>query len=206
VTENEHTPDEAPQPTEGTTPAATTPEAPTPEAPKPEAATPEAPSTPQVPTPMPGASETPAAPPAVATQPAPAPTPSRPKGPLWGVGRRKTAVARVRLIPGSGKLEINKKDVNTYFTQPRDQSDVVAPLELAGVRSQFDVLVNVRGGGPTGQAGAVRLGLARALVKAYADKEADLRDAGYLTRDARKVERKKPGRRKARRRFQFSKR
>jgi len=112
----------------------------------------------------------------------------------------------VRLILGDGKFVINKRPYTEYFRQLRDQNDVVAPLELIGVRNRWDVLVNVRGGGVTGQAGAVRLGVARALAKAYPQHETALRDAGFLTRDAREVERKKYGRRKARRRFQFSKR
>jgi len=129
-----------------------------------------------------------------------------PAGPHWGTGRRKTSVARVRLILGDGKFLINKRPYTEYFRQLRDQNDVVAPLELIGVRKHWDVVVNVRGGGVTGQAGAVRLGVARALAKAYPQHETALRDAGFLTRDAREVERKKYGRRKARRRFQFSKR
>lgn len=124
----------------------------------------------------------------------------------WGTGRRKSAVARVRLLPGSGHFLINGREIEQYFTEPQDRLDVVAPLELTGVRKHWDVRVNVRGGGHTGQAGAIRLGVARALVKAYKQFEPTLREAGFLTRDAREVERKKPGRRKARRRFQFSKR
>lgn len=123
-----------------------------------------------------------------------------------GTGRRKSAVARVRLVPGSGNVVVNGRPVEGYFTEPQDRADSVAPLELTGVRRHWDVRASVRGGGHTGQAGAIRLGLARALVKAYRQFEPTLRDAGYLTRDARIVERKKPGQRKARRRFQFSKR
>jgi small subunit ribosomal protein S9 len=110
------------------------------------------------------------------------------------------------MLPGDGKVLINKREVQDYFPQLRDQNDVFAPLELTGVRKQWDVHVNVRGGGTTGQAGAVRLGIARAIAKAYDQHEQALRNAGYMTRDARSVERKKYGRRKARRRFQFSKR
>jgi len=124
----------------------------------------------------------------------------------WGTGRRKSAVARVRLIPGSGKVLINQRELERYFTEIKDRQAVVAPLELTGQAKRWDVLVNVRGGGFTGQAGAIRLGVARALLAADSSCEATLRDAGHLTRDARRVERKKPGRRKARRRFQFSKR
>jgi small subunit ribosomal protein S9 len=123
-----------------------------------------------------------------------------------GTGRRKSSVARVRLTPGSGKIVVNKRSVEEYFTELQDRVDVMAPLDVTGVRNQWDVSIRVSGGGHTGQAGAVRLGLARALVKAYEQFEPTLRDAGYLTRDARRVERKKYGQRKARRRFQFSKR
>lgn len=144
--------------------------------------------------------------PAAEVEESAAPAGPPPAGPHWGTGRRKTSVARVRLILGDGKFLVNKHPYTEYFRQLRDQNDVVAPLELLGVRKHWDVLVNVRGGGVTGQAGAVRLGVARALAKAYPQHEAALRDAGFLTRDAREVERKKYGRRKARRRFQFSKR
>ncbi|MEW6253638.1 MAG: 30S ribosomal protein S9 [Planctomycetota bacterium] len=123
-----------------------------------------------------------------------------------GTGRRKSSVARVRIMPGSGNFVVNGRPVETYFTEHQDRSDAVAPLELTGVRRHWDVKVSVAGGGHTGQAGAIRLGVARALVKAYAQHEPALRDAGFLTRDAREVERKKYGQRKARRRFQFSKR
>jgi small subunit ribosomal protein S9 len=129
-----------------------------------------------------------------------------PTGTHLGTGRRKSAVARVRLMPGSGNVMINGRPVEKFFTEPQDRLDAVAPLDLTGVRKHWDVKVNVNGGGHTGQAGAVRLGVARALLKAYTQFEPALRGAGYLTRDARRVERKKPGQRKARRRFQFSKR
>lgn len=129
-----------------------------------------------------------------------------PAGVHLGTGRRKSAVARVRLVPGSGDFRVNRRPIEEFFTEMQDRVDVVAPLDVTGVRKQWDVFVTVHGGGHTGQAGAVRLGVARALVKAYEQFEPTLRDAGYLTRDARRVERKKPGQRKARRRFQFSKR
>jgi len=127
-------------------------------------------------------------------------------GAYWGTGRRKTAVARVRLVPGSGKVLINKRPLDVYFTEPQDRNDVLAPLSVTNTLNQYDVLVNVRGGGHTGQAGAIRLGVARALVAADERFESPLREHGFLTRDARIVERKKYGRRKARRSFQFSKR
>jgi len=127
-------------------------------------------------------------------------------GVFWGVGRRKSAVARVRLVPGKGKILINKREVDAYFTQPQDRTAVHDALIATKTERAFDVFVNVRGGGTTGQAGAIRLGVARALVLADSRYEPVLREKRYLTRDARVVERKKYGRRKARRRFQFSKR
>lgn len=145
--------------------------------------------------------------PEAAAETAPETAPVAPaSGVHWGTGRRKSAVARVRILPGSGKFLINRREIETHFPQLRDRMDVAAPLELTGVRKHWDVIVNVRGGGLTGQAGAILLGLARALIKAYQQFELPLRNAGFLTRDAREVERKKYGRRKARRRFQFSKR
>jgi len=127
-------------------------------------------------------------------------------GLFWGTGRRKASVARVRLIPGEGKILINKREADKYFTQPQERIAVRESLAVANAEGQFNVFVNVRGGGHTGQAGAIRLGVARALIKADQRYEPLLRAKGYLTRDARVVERKKYGRRKARRRFQFSKR
>ena len=118
-----------------------------------------------------------------------------PKEYCWGTGRRKRAVARVRLRPGAGKMIINKKKI-----------DVRAPLERTETTTMYDVWVNVKGGGTTGQAGAVVLGIARALFRADSDTYDALRAGGFLTRDSRKVERKKYGRRGARRSFQFSKR
>jgi len=124
----------------------------------------------------------------------------------WGTGRRKTAVARVRLRPGSGEFRINGRDIDTHFSEMRDRNDVVAPLEATSLRGSLDIHVNVRGGGITGQAGAILLGVARALRVYDATLEPILREHGYLTRDAREVERKKYGLAGARRRFQFSKR
>lgn len=124
----------------------------------------------------------------------------------WGTGRRKTAVARVRVRSGSGKFVIAGREVNDYFFDVRHRMDVVAPLEATNTRNKFDVFVTVHGGGQTGQAGAVLLGVARAMVKADPALEQSLRDRRFLTRDARKVERKKPGQPGARKRFQFSKR
>ncbi len=124
----------------------------------------------------------------------------------WGVGRRKSSVARVRITPGEGVVKINKKDLNDYFSLHQDREAAVAPLTATDARRKYDVFINVRGGGTTGQSGAIKMGLARALVIADSQFETTLRDRGYMTRDSRIVERKKPGRRKARRRFQFSKR
>jgi small subunit ribosomal protein S9 len=175
-------------------------------------ASPEAPAVPQPPADIPPTDAVVESSP-VATAPAPEAAPTLEGAPpgaanviYWGTGRRKCSVARVRFVPGGGKIVINQRALENYFTEPQDRLDAVAPLELTGVRKQWDVFVNVRGGGHSGQAGAVRLGMARALLKAYNQHEAALRDSGYLTRDARIVERKKYGRRKARRRFQFSKR
>jgi small subunit ribosomal protein S9 len=112
----------------------------------------------------------------------------------------------VRIRPGSGKFIINRREMDEYFPREVDRLAVRTPLATAKAEGQWDIYVNVKGGGLTGQSGAVLLGLARALIKAAPAVESALRDQDLLTRDARKVERKKPGRRKARRSFQFSKR
>ncbi len=135
----------------------------------------------------------------------------RKKGPdrggfYWGTGRRKTSVARVRIRPGEGKLLINKKELDAYFNRERDRKAVVAPLKAADAEKSFDVFVNVRGGGTTGQRGATVLGIARALKNYDETFLHMLREGGFLTRDPRMVERKKPGQPGARKRFQFSKR
>ena len=122
------------------------------------------------------------------------------------LGRRKSAVARVYVTEGTGKITINKKDLTEYFPNPILQFVVKQPLALLDVAEKYDVKVNLFGGGYTGQSQALRLAIARALVKINADDKKALRKAGFITRDARVVERKKPGRPKARRRFQFSKR
>ena len=125
----------------------------------------------------------------------------------WGTGRRKASVARVRVKLGEGKFIINdKKDYKVFFPNVRDQKDAAAPLEVTNNLGRYDVFVNVQGGGTTGQAGAVLLGLARALVAADPSTFETLRDKGFLTRDSREVERKKYGFKKARKSFQFSKR
>jgi small subunit ribosomal protein S9 len=125
---------------------------------------------------------------------------------LWGTGRRKTAVARVRIAAGNGKIEINGRTLNDFFTKEQDRKAIFGPLEVTNTGGKMDVLVNASGGGQTGQAGAIVLGLARALVKHDPAFEGALRNAAFLTRDSRMKERKKYGQRGARRRFQFSKR
>lgn len=121
-------------------------------------------------------------------------------------GRRKAAIARVFVTEGTGVITINKRTLESYFPNPILQFIVKQPLELLGVTEKYDIKVNLVGGGFTGQAEALRLGIARALVKINADDKPALRAAGFVTRDPRAVERKKPGRPKARKRFQFSKR
>lgn len=143
-----------------------------------------------------------------ATAPATA-EPTEPKAKpvyVWGVGRRKSAVARVRIALGSGKIEINGRTLNDYFANERDRKVIFGPLEVSNTGGKMDVLVNADGGGPSGQTGAILMGLGRALVKYDQTFEAPLRQAGFLTRDSRMKERKKYGQRGARRRFQFSKR
>ncbi len=125
----------------------------------------------------------------------------------WGTGRRKKAIARVRLIPGgNGTITINKRDIDNYFGLDTLKLIVRQPLELVEATGKFDVCVNVCGGGFTGQAGAIRHGIARALVLADESYKAELKKAGFLTRDSRTKERKKYGLKKARKAPQFSKR
>jgi small subunit ribosomal protein S9 len=136
-----------------------------------------------------------------------------------GTGRRKTSIARVRLCDGTGQIQINGRALENYFTEEKDRSPVVAPLLLTEMRNRLDVFVNVRGGGFTGQGGAINQGMARALKDMFGQPAAGadgdeattgmvkkLRDSGYLTRDGRMKERKKYGRKGARKSFQFSKR
>ncbi|MFH1416954.1 MAG: 30S ribosomal protein S9 [Planctomycetota bacterium] len=212
------------QPTTPENPEAGSPEAATPAAPSPEVqgTAPAEPVSPPQPAAEPAASET-AAPPAagepiettVTAEPdAPAPVAATEpaaasiKGGdyFWGTGRRKTAVARVRIRPGTGKFLIHKREINDFFFDERSRVDAIAPLKATKTLGKFDVFINVHGGGQTGQSGAIMLGLARALLKADSSLEGTLRDGKYLTRDDRKVERKKPGQPGARKRFQFSKR
>ena len=122
------------------------------------------------------------------------------------IGRRKEAVCRVYIKPGSGKWDINGRTLGDYFPRPALVAAIQQPFTATDKLGQYDVKANVNGGGQTGQAGALRLAVARALVKMDEGHRRKLRDLGLLTRDARAVERKKPGRPKARKRFQFSKR
>jgi small subunit ribosomal protein S9 len=124
----------------------------------------------------------------------------------WGTGRRKSSVARVRIRPGEGKLLINEREIGDYFVREQDRKAVLAPLQAVNAEKSFDIFVNVKGGGTSGQAGAVLLGIARALKSYDENYTQPLRDGGHLTRDGRMVERKKPGQSGARKRFQFSKR
>ena len=158
-----------------------------------------------------GNGETPqvVAPDAEAPASAPAPKPSTTKpvnGWWWGLGRRKAAVARVRIRPGDGKLIVNKRDYENYFTEERDRKDIEGVLSKTRTIGHVDMHVNVNGGGYTGQAGAIILGLGRALLRYDPSLEPILRENGFLSRDPRRVERKKYGQPGARKRFQFSKR
>ena len=124
----------------------------------------------------------------------------------YGTGRRKTSVARVYLVPGTGKITVNKRDIDDYFGLETLKVTVRQPFEVTDTKGKFDVIVTVKGGGYTGQAGAIRHGISRALLEADPDYRAPLKKAGFLTRDARMKERKKYGLHGARRAPQFSKR
>ncbi|SHN36655.1 MULTISPECIES: 30S ribosomal protein S9 [Gracilibacillus] len=124
----------------------------------------------------------------------------------YGTGRRKTSTARVRLVPGTGRIVVNNRDAESYFPYETLRTIIKQPLAATETEGSYDVLVNVDGGGYTGQAGAIRHGVARALLEADPEYRATLKRAGYLTRDARAKERKKYGLKKARRAPQFSKR
>lgn len=127
-------------------------------------------------------------------------------GYFWGTGRRKTSVARVRIKEGKGQFFINDRTLNAFFPIVNHRDMVLLPLQITNTADKCDVFVNVRGGGVSGQAGAIVLGIARALYKLFPIAEDKLRGQGLLTRDGRMKERKKYGRRKARARYQFSKR
>ena len=124
----------------------------------------------------------------------------------YGTGRRKSSVARVYLVPGSGKITVNKRDIEEYFGLETLKLIIRQPLEVTGTTGKFDININVCGGGTTGQAGAIRHGLTRALLEADSDFRPALKKAGFLTREPRMKERKKPGLKAARRAPQFSKR
>ena len=125
---------------------------------------------------------------------------------ITALGRRKSAIARVYVSEGSGKITINKRDITEYFPSPLLQYVVKQPLQVLEALEKYDIKLNIIGGGFTGQSQAARLAIARALVKINEEDKKTLRSYGFMTRDSREVERKKPGRPKARRRFQFSKR
>ncbi len=125
---------------------------------------------------------------------------------VLGTGRRKTSVARVRICQGKGKISINNREIEDFFRVEQDRNAVLAPLEHCEVRDEVDVIIRVHGGGTTGQAGACKQGIARALMKHDSDLSDKLREKNFLTRDARMKERKKPGLHGARRGTQFSKR
>lgn len=125
---------------------------------------------------------------------------------IAATGRRKTSVAQVRIAPGTGKISVNKRDFDVYFPVDLNRLEASKPFAVTGTDGKFDVSVTVRGGGITGQTGAIQLGIARALVEYDEELRSSLRQAGLLTRDPRMVERKKYGQKKARKRFQFSKR
>lgn len=125
---------------------------------------------------------------------------------IFATGRRKNAVARVRILPGTGKIDVNGKDLSSYFMNPSLEQEVMAPFKITETEGKFDLFVTVLGGGLSGQAGACRHGVARALTHVDENLRPTLKKAGYLTRDPRMVERKKYGLKKARKASQFSKR
>ncbi len=128
------------------------------------------------------------------------------KHPVWATGKRKTAVARIRLIPGEGAITVNERTLEDYFPRETSRMRILEPLDLTEVRTQYDILASVQGGGISAQADAIRHGISRALLLVAETLRPALRKAGMLTRDPREVERKKYGRHKARKRPQYSKR
>ena len=131
---------------------------------------------------------------------------TKPGEPIWTSGKRKTAIARVKTSAGSGKVVVNRKELEKYFVIERHKNTVLKPVQLVPVSSKYDFSVNVNGGGLCAQSEAVRNGISRALAKLDPASKVKLRDEGFLTRDAREVERKKPGQPKARKKFQWTKR
>lgn len=150
--------------------------------------------------------------PVVVVKAPPAPRPLRAQEPAdkfgwwWATGRRKTSIARLRIKPGKGEFKINDREFDQFFVEERDRKNILAVIEKTGIKGQIDIRATCNGGGVTGQTGAVLLALARAVMAYDPTLETVLRDNNFLTRDARKVERKKYGQSGARRRFQFSKR
>ena len=129
-----------------------------------------------------------------------------PEKTIYATGRRKTSIARIWMKPGEGKIQVNDEDLNTYFKLETAKMMIFQPLELTGTLGQFDISVNVQGGGMKGQAGAIRHGITRGLLAVKNEFRESLKKAGLITRDPRKKERKKYGQKGARKRFQFSKR
>lgn len=125
---------------------------------------------------------------------------------LYATGKRKTSIARVRIISGNGNFKINNKTLDDYFIRETSKMIIKQPLELTDTKGKYDITINVKGGGTTSQAGAIKHGISKALLDANADFRGILKNAGFLTRDSRVKERKKYGQRKARAKFQFSKR
>jgi small subunit ribosomal protein S9 len=125
---------------------------------------------------------------------------------LYATGKRKTAIARVRIVSGNGNFKINNKTLDDYFIRETSKMIIKQPLELTDTKGKYDITINVKGGGTTSQAGAIKHGISKALLDANADFRGILKNAGFLTRDSRVKERKKYGQRKARAKFQFSKR
>ncbi len=125
---------------------------------------------------------------------------------LYATGKRKTAIARVRILSGNGNFKINNKTLDDYFIRETSKMIIKQPLELTDTKGKYDITINVKGGGTTSQAGAIKHGISKALLDANADFRGILKNAGFLTRDSRVKERKKYGQRKARAKFQFSKR
>lgn len=140
------------------------------------------------------------------TRTAAAPLREKRKTEFCSVGKRKCSIARVRLTPGAGTITVNKKEADTYFARPTLQMVIRRPFEVTGTNGKFDIVANIVGGGTAGQAGALRHGIARALITMNPDLRKPLKNDGLLTRDAREKERRKVGCRKARRRPQYSKR
>ena len=129
-----------------------------------------------------------------------------PQGVIWATGRRKRSIARVRLISGNGEIQVNKKPLDEYFNRPTSRLIIRQPLKTTNLLNKYNVIATVKGGGKSGQAGALRHGISRALAQTGQEAKVSLKRKGYLTRDPRKKERKKPGQKGARKKFQWTKR